>query len=291
MKSGDLSIYCEILSIHTSCFTLKDVKKAYRQCVLKYHPDTNPNNEILNKKFAQIVKAYKYLQKYCQSGFNEINSNPVQKPVPVSTKRIHNNYFEKKSYTNKRNDNPTYKKRITINDLNFRTNKVIDKTTNQPVKEQPAQKKKISMNDINYSKYMYKNRLLDYRRKYMETLKTNLDTKRLKCKLIINSTKYEMKLSDLIFRLNYSTNDNVKLYCIRELEKSDTKLAMWALIKVLNSDSLSFYLKKESVRIIKNKSNRFIKKFILDCKTKINNFIKTPRLVSYRQKYSEYLEI
>lgn len=404
MKNVDLSVYCDILSIHTSCFTMKDVKKAYRRCVLKYHPDTDPNNDILNKKFAQIVKAYNFLKQYCQSNndiitsfsndfdynqknsFNDysfnsytdnlnnnsnfntksghkydsdfsfnsksnskyerdFNSNTksnskVETQTDFNTKSSDNSHiFQSNSKLNNSNNSniPNKKKRIKLDDIknerscsadkklydknqsnkdenslfdNFysfkNNNKNSNKTKNDFIEDKndyleeknntkesvhnhkpiPPKRKKITLEDINYSKYVYKNKLLDYRKKYYDTLKENINNKKLKCKLIIKSDGYEINLSDIIIRLHYSTNDNVKLYCIRQLEKSEAKLAMWSLLKALHSDTISFYLKKEVIRAIKNKSNKFIKRFIFDCREKLNLLLRFPKNLSLDREKS-----
>jgi len=37
------------------------IKKAYRQNAIKYHPDKNPKDPIFNEKFIEINEAYKIL--------------------------------------------------------------------------------------------------------------------------------------------------------------------------------------------------------------------------------------
>lgn len=49
-----------ILEIHTSA-TTKEIKKAYRDKSLKYHPDKNPNNPSAEAMFMMVAKAYESL--------------------------------------------------------------------------------------------------------------------------------------------------------------------------------------------------------------------------------------
>ncbi|NXP72996.1 DNJB6 protein, partial [Ramphastos sulfuratus] len=53
--------YYEVLGLHKSA-SQDDIKKSYRQLVLKWHPDKNPSNKVkAEKKFKEIVEAYKIL--------------------------------------------------------------------------------------------------------------------------------------------------------------------------------------------------------------------------------------
>ena len=45
----------------------KEIKKAYQQASLSLHPDISPNKPHAEKKFQDIVKAYKILLDYCQA--------------------------------------------------------------------------------------------------------------------------------------------------------------------------------------------------------------------------------
>lgn len=45
----------------------KEIKKAYQQASLSLHPDIGPNKPHVEKKFKDIVKAYKILLDYCQA--------------------------------------------------------------------------------------------------------------------------------------------------------------------------------------------------------------------------------
>jgi hypothetical protein len=54
--------------------TKEQLKKAYRQASLKYHPDRNPDDEDAEKKFALVNCAYELLaeDKPCQKLLEEI---------------------------------------------------------------------------------------------------------------------------------------------------------------------------------------------------------------------------
>ena len=41
--------------------TAEEIKKAYRQCALKYHPDRNPGDKAAEEKFKEAAEAYEVL--------------------------------------------------------------------------------------------------------------------------------------------------------------------------------------------------------------------------------------
>ncbi|MGZ6250642.1 MAG: molecular chaperone DnaJ [Candidatus Chromulinivorax sp.] len=65
--------YYKILGVEKSA-TIDEIKKAYRQLAMKYHPDRNPDNKEAEAKFKEVTAAYEVLsdtekkQKYDQFG-------------------------------------------------------------------------------------------------------------------------------------------------------------------------------------------------------------------------------
>lgn len=46
--------------------TIQEIKESYRKMSLKIHPDNDPEDPRLKKKFEDVAKAYKLLSNYCQ---------------------------------------------------------------------------------------------------------------------------------------------------------------------------------------------------------------------------------
>lgn len=70
--------YYEVLGVSKSA-TLEEIKKAYRQLALKYHPDRNPDDKDAEEKFKEAAEAYSVLSdenkraRYDRYGFAGMN--------------------------------------------------------------------------------------------------------------------------------------------------------------------------------------------------------------------------
>lgn len=70
--------YYEVLGLKKDA-TAEDIKKAYRQLALKYHPDRNPDNKEAEEKFKEAAEAYSVLSdadkraRYDRFGFSGMN--------------------------------------------------------------------------------------------------------------------------------------------------------------------------------------------------------------------------
>jgi molecular chaperone DnaJ len=74
--------YYEVLSVARDA-PLEDIKKAYRQLALKYHPDRNPGDEDATRRFKEAAEAYEILsdsdkrQRYDRYGHAGLNGSAV----------------------------------------------------------------------------------------------------------------------------------------------------------------------------------------------------------------------
>jgi len=72
--------YYEVLGVQRNS-TEVELKKAYRQMAMKYHPDKNPGNKEAEEKFKEAAEAYDILstpekkQRYDQFGHSGVNGN------------------------------------------------------------------------------------------------------------------------------------------------------------------------------------------------------------------------
>ena len=72
--------YYEVLGVGKDA-SADDIKKAYRQAAMKYHPDQNPGDKSAEEKFKEINEAYEVLSdadkkaRYDQYGFAGVDPN------------------------------------------------------------------------------------------------------------------------------------------------------------------------------------------------------------------------
>ncbi|HPT06511.1 MAG TPA: DnaJ domain-containing protein, partial [Candidatus Egerieousia sp.] len=72
--------YYEVLGVSKTAGA-DEIKKAYRQLALKYHPDRNPGDKSAEEKFKEAAEAYDVLsnpekkQRYDQFGFAGTSSS------------------------------------------------------------------------------------------------------------------------------------------------------------------------------------------------------------------------
>ena len=93
-----LTNYYEILEINSNA-TDEQIKKAFRQKAIKYHPDKNFGNPEFNEKFINIKSAYDILidhelRKAFDLKYNIVNGNLNQ---PKTNKQSPNNNQEENS--------------------------------------------------------------------------------------------------------------------------------------------------------------------------------------------------
>ena len=63
LSTPDIGKYYKILDLKTNA-TLAQIKRRYRELVLKYHPDKCKDKKIAEKKFKKIVEAYEMIIRY-----------------------------------------------------------------------------------------------------------------------------------------------------------------------------------------------------------------------------------
>lgn len=84
-----LKDYYKILGVAANA-TLPEIKKAYRQMVMKYHPDKNLDNPLITARFHEIQEAYETLsspgakQKYDEERYFSGLNKPPEKAVEIS---------------------------------------------------------------------------------------------------------------------------------------------------------------------------------------------------------------
>jgi molecular chaperone DnaJ len=77
-KSTSMSDYYEVLGVQKGA-TADEVKKAYRQKAMQYHPDRNPGDPEAEKKFKEISEAYEILgDEKKREAYNRYGSAGVQ---------------------------------------------------------------------------------------------------------------------------------------------------------------------------------------------------------------------
>ena len=74
--------YYEVLSISNSA-TAEEVRRAYKQCALKHHPDRNPGNKKAEEQFKEVAGAYDLLsdaEKRGRFDRGEIDASGAERP-------------------------------------------------------------------------------------------------------------------------------------------------------------------------------------------------------------------
>lgn len=121
--------YYKILGIPTDS-NKAEIKQAYRNLALKFHPDKNPNNKEAEEKFKEVAEAYEILIKQ--------KEEPKQKYGYSEFKESFTSQFKTKRTTNKKKDtaappdsehlNIYISSKITVNELYNGTNIMVEYT-------------------------------------------------------------------------------------------------------------------------------------------------------------------
>lgn len=118
--------YYAILSIDPSA-DLKQIKTAYRQLALKYHPDHNPNNKEAEQIFSLVKEAYEVLSDPNERKNYDSTYRPIRTPSSVQTAQpdIEKNAPKSGDKTKKAAPNLRYTIYLTLEEVSRGTQKTI----------------------------------------------------------------------------------------------------------------------------------------------------------------------
>ena len=99
--------YYKILGLSTSA-TLAQIKKAFRQLAIEFHPDKNPKNPAAEDKFQRISEAYAVLSNpEKRAEYDRSDSASQNRTEPRSPKRSHQSAPRTKPASQPTNESPT----------------------------------------------------------------------------------------------------------------------------------------------------------------------------------------
>ena len=99
--------YYKILGVSTSA-TLDQIKKAFRQLAIEFHPDKNPNNFSVEDKFQRISEAYAILSNSeKRAEYDQSYSASKNKAKPPSAKHSYQSSPRSKPQARTTNEPPT----------------------------------------------------------------------------------------------------------------------------------------------------------------------------------------